>query len=62
MLAENLKKAREKTGLTQVEVAKMLGITQVAYSHYESERKAPTVFMLRDIAKVLQTTTDELLK
>ena len=62
MLAVNLKNAREELGLSQEEVAKELGITQPAYSYYESGLKCPTVPMLIHISKVLKKSMDELVK
>lgn len=62
MLAVNLKNAREELGLSQEEVAKELGITQPAYSYYESGLKCPTVPMLIQISKVLKKSMDELVK
>ena len=62
MLAVNLKNAREELGLSQEEVAKELGITQPAYSYYESGLKCPTVPTLIQLSKVLKKSMDELAK
>lgn len=61
MLAENLKKARLKKGLTQIEISKRIGITQSGYSYLECGGK-PTYDTLVKIAKVLDVSVDELTK
>lgn len=40
-LSEYLKKSREQAGLTQVELARRLGIQQSAISHIERGENAP---------------------
>lgn len=62
MLAVNLKNAREKLGLSQEDVAKAVGITQPAYSYYESGLKCPTVPVLIQLSEVLKISMDELAK
>lgn len=62
MLAENLKKARLKKGLTQVQVSKMVGITQSGYSYLECGNGKPTYDTLVKLAKVLEVSVDELSK
>ena len=46
--------------LTQVEVAKLVGITTVAYQNYEANRHTPNVKIAKRIAKALNSTVDEL--
>lgn len=62
MLAENLKKAREKKGFSQELLAKNVGITQQMYSIYELGLKAPSVATLVLLAKELEISIDELVK
>lgn len=62
MLAENLKKAREKKGFSQEELAKSAGTTQQAYSLFELGLKVPSVPTLVLLAKKLETSVDELVK
>ena len=57
-----LKKKRKALGLTQVEMAKTLGITQTAYGNYELGKRNPKPEMLCKMSQVLKCTVDELLK
>lgn len=51
--AGNIKKIRESKGLTQKEVAKAMGISQQAYSQYESGKRVPKSETIERIAKAL---------
>ena len=62
MLSENLKKARERKGFSQDEVAKSAGTTQQAYSLFELGLKIPSVPTLVLISKKLETSVDDLVK
>ncbi|MBQ8319430.1 MAG: helix-turn-helix transcriptional regulator [Clostridia bacterium] len=62
MLAENLKEARKKKGLSQEDVAKKAGISQQAYSYYENGLKVPTLPTIKVIAETLETSIDDLVK
>ena len=55
-----LKETREKTGLTQVEVARKANITERAYQHYEYGERVPNVKTAILIAKALKTTVENL--
>lgn len=55
-----LKNAREKLGLTQVEVAEKAQITERSYQRYEAERRVPNVNTAKLIAKALNSTVEEL--
>ena len=50
---ERLKAMREKAGLTQSELGKMVGITGVAIMRYEKEQREPTLNQLQAIAAAL---------
>ena len=58
--SERLKKLRKDTGLTQVDVASKLGISQQAYASWERGIKKPTQDNLVKIAQVLNVTVDYL--
>lgn len=56
-----LKSKRIEKGLTQAEVANLLGITQVAYGNYELGKRNPKPDMLRKLATIFECTIDELI-
>lgn len=55
-----LKEKREKTGLTQVEVAEKAGISERAYQNYEAGKRLPNVQTAILIAKALKSTVEKL--
>lgn len=58
---ENLKKARLRKGLSQVQLAEQLGVAKSTYSMYESGNREPNVQTIKKIADILNVSTDELL-
>ena len=58
--SERLKKLRKEAGLTQVDVAEKLGISQPAYASWERGVKKPTQENLVKIAQVLNVSVDYL--
>lgn len=58
----NIKKAREKAGLTQQELAEQLGIGQSTVAMWETQNSLPRTDKLPTLAKILNCTIDELLK
>ena len=58
--SERLKKLRKEAGLTQVDVAEKLGISQPAYASWERGVKKPTQDNLVKIAQVLNVSIDYL--
>ena len=48
-----IKEKRIEKGLSQVEVAKILNISQQAYSRYELGTREPGLQMILDLAKIL---------
>lgn len=58
--SERLKKLRKDAGLTQVDVAEKLGISQPAYASWERGTKKPTQENLVKIAQVLNVSVDYL--
>lgn len=59
--SERLKKLRKDTGLTQVDVASKLGISQQAYASWERGIKKPTQENLIKLSKILYVSVDYLL-
>lgn len=58
--SERLKDLRKQAGLTQVEVAEKLGISQPAYASWERGVKKPTQENLVKIAQILNVSVDYL--
>ncbi|GCL71752.1 XRE family transcriptional regulator [Paenibacillus naphthalenovorans] len=61
MFSERLSKLREKSGLTQKELANRLGIARTTYSGYESGKREPDHQTLQKIADFFDVSTDYLL-
>lgn len=60
MLNKNIVKMRKERGLTQVELAKLLHVTQSAVSHWESGRSIPDTVQLFQIAEFFGVTIDDI--
>lgn len=60
-LGERLKKARNDKGLTQVEVAKKLGVTNGALSGYERNYRDPDTAILKTMAELYEVSIDYLM-
>jgi putative transcriptional regulator len=58
--SERLKDLRKQAGLTQVDVAGKLGISQQAYASWERGTKKPTQENLVKIAQILNVSVDYL--
>lgn len=58
---DNLKKSRQRIGLTQQQIANALGITKSTYCGYETGKRQPDLAKLRRLALLLCTSVDELL-
>ena len=59
---ENVKMYRERAGLSQKELAEMVGVGQQMIAKYEEGSKIPNVFNAVQLAKALQTTCEKLTK
>ena len=55
-----IKAAREKSGKTQLQVAKEIKIAKAAYQRYECGKIIPNAIMSVKIAKALGTTSEKL--
>lgn len=58
----SIKKAREKSGLTQQDLAKALDIDQSAVCRWETGETQPRAKLLPRLAEILGCTVDELLR
>ena len=57
-----LRKAREKRGLTQVELAERAGVSRVTISYLETGQRQPSMDLLHRLAKALKVKVGDLLK
>ncbi len=60
MLITCLKSRREVMGITQGELAKMVGVRRETIVHLENGRYNPSLKLAMDIAKILGATVEEL--
>ena len=58
---EELKAARIKTGLTQQQIADILGVTKSTYCGYETAKRSPDPQRIKQLAKILHVSADTLL-
>lgn len=61
-LGENIKRIRTKNNITQVEIAKRLGVDRSFVSNLENAKTNPTLATITNLAQVLGVSTRELLK
>lgn len=59
-LGDNIRKARKKMGLTQEEVASVIGVTSQAVSRWESGSGMPDITLLVPLAQTLSVSIDSL--
>ena len=59
---ENIRKAREKAGITQQTLADKLYVTRQAVSRWENGSRYPDLLTAKSLAKALDTSLDELLR
>ena len=61
-IADNIRKVRKKVGLSQDKLARKAGVAYNTVVKIESgENKNPTIETLRNIAKALDVSVDELI-
>lgn len=60
-LAIRLKKLRTNSNMTQLQVARKLGLTKSVISAYETGLRQPSYDVLINISRLFQVTTDYLL-
>lgn len=58
---QNLKAARVQAGMTQKQIASLLGVVESCYANWEQGRTEPSVASLRKLCSFLRVTADELL-
>jgi len=60
LFAESLRKAREERGLTQTQLAELLGITLRVYNRWERGAAVPRLDSIVQLADILQLSLDQL--
>ncbi len=58
---EKLRMLREKQGLSQRQVAEVLGLDRSTYTYYETGKTEPSLQTLRRLVALYQVTADDLL-
>jgi transcriptional regulator with XRE-family HTH domain len=61
-IAERLKEARKKAGMTQDQVAEKIMVSRVTVSHWENGRSLPDIVSLIDLSDLYCVSLDELVK
>jgi transcriptional regulator with XRE-family HTH domain len=61
VFTDRLRQARAARGLTQRELAKLLDISHATVGHYEAGSREPSLHVLTNLARLLDTSPDWLL-
>ncbi|MBR3188979.1 MAG: helix-turn-helix transcriptional regulator [Lachnospiraceae bacterium] len=61
-IARNINRFLEKTGLKQVELARMIGVTEVTVSRWCNGTRQPSVYAVVRMAKIFGCTLNELVE
>lgn len=61
-LGGNLKRIRTKKGISQVDIARLLGVSRGFISNIENGKTNPTLSTIARLATAIKTSPDELLK
>lgn len=62
MVGANIKKIRVSAGLTQLQLAKKVGVSEPMICQIERGTKIPTVILAKEIADALNVNINELLE
>lgn len=60
ILKTNIKRYREKSNMKQSELAELVGVRRETIIHLENGKYNPSLKLAMDIAKVFNTTVEEL--
>ena len=61
MLDKRIRALRRGMGLSQVDLARLLGVTKQSVSNWENDNIQPSIEMLKKLAEVFSVSTDYLL-
>lgn len=62
MISNKIEEHRTRLGLTQNELAQKIGCSRTTIAKYESGNREPGLEVVRKLANIFNTTTDELLE
>ena len=62
MLASNIRAERNRKGYTQFQLAEKINVSESSISLIERGLQTPSIFVVLDIAKVLEVNINELLR
>lgn len=62
MIGENLKQARENRGISQAELAELIGVSQPMVAQYELNTKIPSIVIAVNMEKVLGVSCRQLVE
>lgn len=62
MIGENLKHARESRGISQAELAELIGVSQPMVAQYELNTKIPSIVIAVNMEKVLGVSCRQLVE
>ena len=60
LIINRLIESREKNNISKREAAKLIGVSQPAYLRYESGERAPSIQVIKEMAKVFHTSVEYL--
>lgn len=60
MYGDKLRELRKIEGWTQEEVAKRIGVSKQTYSHYENEKRKPSLDTIKELAAVYSVKLDDI--
>ena len=61
MLNQRIRALRQSRGMSQVDLARLLGVTKQSVSNWENDNIQPSIEMLKKLAAVFAVSTDYLL-
>ncbi len=61
MLHQRIRTLRQTRSMSQVQLARLLGVTKQSVSNWENDNIQPSIEMLKKLAAVLSVSTDYLL-
>ena len=59
--AESLRLKRKECRLTQIQLCKLLGVSQSMVSQYECGKRTPSIYIAVRIAQILGTTCEDMI-